>query len=169
MSLNRAQIIGNITRDPEIRQIPGGSSVATFSVATNFSWTDQSGQKQEKAEFHNVVAWRKLADICGQYLKKGMKVYIDGRIQTRDWEGEDGVKRYRTEIIIENMIMLDRKGGEGGGAYSDEGVSSGMETSGPALQSEHGGLNNKPNEAFAKAKSDAPVNEDEVTIDDLPF
>jgi single-strand DNA-binding protein len=84
--------------------------VASFSVATNFVWKDQAGQKQEKAEFHNVVAWRKLADICGQYLRKGSKVYLEGRLQTRDWEGQDGVKRYRTEIIAENMIMLDRAG-----------------------------------------------------------
>ena len=157
MSLNRAQIIWNLTRDPELRQIPGGSAVASFSVATNFTWTDQSGQKQEKAEFHNVVAWRKLAEICGQYLKKGSKVYIDGRIQTRDWEGEDGVKRYRTEIVIDNMIMLDRKGAaEGGGG----------------MQAKHGGL---PQNQVQEKSTQAPAgeaaapSEAEVTIDDLPF
>jgi single-strand DNA-binding protein len=101
-------IIGNLTRDPELKTTPTGTSVASFAVATNFIWTDQSGQKQEKVEFHNIVAWRKLAEIIGQYLKKGSKVYIEGRLQTRDWTGQDGVKRYRTEIIAENMIMLDR-------------------------------------------------------------
>lgn len=111
MNLNKAMIIGNLTRDPEIRNTPGGQSVASFSIATNFIWTDQSGQKQERVEFHNVVAWRRLAEICGQYLRKGSKVYIEGRLQTRDWVGQDGVKRYRTEIIAENMIMLDRAGG----------------------------------------------------------
>ncbi len=110
MNLNKVMIIGNLTRDPEIRTTPNGTNVASFSVATNFVWKDQAGQKQEKAEFHNVVAWRKLADICGQYLRKGSKVYLEGRLQTRDWEGQDGVKRYRTEIVAENMIMLDRAG-----------------------------------------------------------
>lgn len=127
MSLNRAQIIGNITRDPEVRQTPSGQSVTSFGVATNFSWKDSSGQQQTKTEFHNVVAWRRLAEICGQYLRKGSKVYIDGRLQTRDWEGEDGVRRYRTEIIVDNMIMLDRRGegvGSGGaGAYAADGLS----------------------------------------------
>jgi single-strand DNA-binding protein len=110
MNLNKAMIIGNLTRDPEIRNIPSGQTVASFSVATNFIWTDQSGQRQEKVEFHNVVAWRRLAEIVGQYLKKGSKVYIEGRLQTRDWLGQDGIKRYRTEIIADNMIMLDRAG-----------------------------------------------------------
>ena len=109
-SLNRATLIGNITRDPEVRQTPSGQSVCSFGVATNRSWTDASGAKQEKAEFHNVVAWGKLADICGQYLTKGRKVYIEGRLQTRDWEGQDSIKRYRTEIVTENMIILDRQG-----------------------------------------------------------
>lgn len=103
-------IIGNLTRDPEVRNTPSGQTVASFAVATNFIWKDQAGQKQERVEFHNVVAWRRLAEICGQYLRKGSKVYIEGRLQTRDWVGQDGVKRYRTEIIVENMIMLDRAG-----------------------------------------------------------
>ncbi|PIP17419.1 MAG: single-stranded DNA-binding protein [Parcubacteria group bacterium CG23_combo_of_CG06-09_8_20_14_all_35_9] len=108
--LNKAMIIGNLTRDPEIRTTPSGQSVTSFTVATNFVWTDQSGQKQEKVEYHNVVAWRRLAEIIGQYLRRGSKVYIDGRLQTRDWIGQDGVKRYRTEIIAENMVMLDSRG-----------------------------------------------------------
>lgn len=112
MYLNRAMIIGNLTRDPELRTTSGGQTVATFGVATNHSWTDASGQKQEKAEFHNVVAWGKLAEICGQYLTKGRKVYVEGRIQTRDWEGQDGQKKFRTEIVTETMIMLDRGNGQ---------------------------------------------------------
>lgn len=110
MNLNKAMIIGNLTQDPEVRNTPTGLTVASFGVATNFIWTDQSGQKQTKAEFHNIVAWRRLAEICGQYLRKGSKVYIEGRLQTRDWVGQDGIKRYRTEIIADNMIMLDRAG-----------------------------------------------------------
>lgn len=110
-TLNRATILGNVTRDPEVRQIPSGQTVCTFSVATNRAWTDASGQKQEQAEFHNVVAWAKLAEICGQFLAKGRKVYVEGRLQTRDWEGQDGVRRYRTEIVADNLIILDRAGG----------------------------------------------------------
>jgi single-strand DNA-binding protein len=158
MSLNRVQLIGNITRDPELRQIPGGSTVASFSVATNFAWTDSSGQKQEKVEFHNIVAWRKLAEICGQYLHKGSKVYVEGRIQTRDWEAEDGTKKYRTEIVAENMIMLDRKGAGSEGempAYASN-------------QAPHAGISKKA-EASAPAENAAPISEEEVTIDDLPF
>lgn len=113
MNLNKAMIIGNVTRDPEIRQTANGASVATFSVATNFFWTDPTGQRQERVEFHNIVAWRKLADICGQYIRKGSKVYVEGRLQTRDWVGKDGAKRYSTEIIAENIIMLDRPSGNG--------------------------------------------------------
>src|SRR3989338_2861571 len=113
MNLNKAMIIGNLTRDPEIRTTPTGKTVASFSVATNLIWTDQSGQKHDKAEFHNIVAWARLAEICGQYLKKGSKIYLEGRLQTRDWVGQDSVKRYRTEIVAENMIMLDRAGAAG--------------------------------------------------------
>lgn len=113
MNLNKAMIIGNLVRDPEVKTTPSGQSVASFSIATNFVWTDQSGQKQERPEYHNIVAWRRLAEICGQYLKKGSKVYLEGRLQTRDWVGQDGVKKYRTEIVAENMIMLDSKGGSG--------------------------------------------------------
>ncbi|MEK7606918.1 MAG: single-stranded DNA-binding protein [Patescibacteria group bacterium] len=114
MDLNKAMIIGNMTRDPEVRAIPNGQSVCSFSLATNRSWTDAAGQKQEQAEFHNIVAWGKLAEICGQYLTKGRKVYIEGRLQTREWETQEGVKRNRTEIVAENMIILDRGQGQGG-------------------------------------------------------
>jgi single-strand DNA-binding protein len=108
MSLNRAQIIGNVTRDPETRVIPSGQSVANFSVATNAVWTDAQGQKQERTEFHDIVAWGKLSEICGQYLAKGRRVFVEGRLQTREWETPEGQKRRKTEIIAENVIMLDR-------------------------------------------------------------
>jgi single-strand DNA-binding protein len=113
MNLNKAMLIGNLTRDPEVKTTPSGQNVANFSVATNRVWTNAQGQKQEAVEFHNIVAWGKLAEICGQYLGKGRKVYVEGRLQTRDWQGQDGVKRYRTEIVAENMIMLDRGGAPG--------------------------------------------------------
>lgn len=124
MNLNKAMIIGNLVRDPEVKSMPNGQPVTTFSVATNLVWTDQAtGQRKEKAEFHNIVAWRKLAEVCGQYLRKGSKVYIEGRLQTRDWTGQDGIKRYRTEIVAENMIMLDRQGANPAapGAYQPAG------------------------------------------------
>lgn len=146
-SLNRAQIIGNVTRDPEVRQTPGGQSVASFSVATNSVWVDKTGQKQEKAEFHNIVAWGKLAEICGQYMQKGRKVYVEGRLQTRDWDGEDGVKRYKTEIIAENIILLDRAGNPEGGNYERQQAPVRENSSAPA----------------------AAAVEEEVTMDDLPF
>jgi len=112
MNLNKAMIIGNVTRDPELKSTPSGQSVVSFSVATNLIWNDQSGNQQKKTEFHNVIAWRKLAEICAKYLRKGSKVFIEGRLQTTDWTGNDGVKRYRTEIVTENMIMLDKSSGQ---------------------------------------------------------
>lgn len=120
MNLNKAMIIGNLTRDPEIRNTPSGAQVASFSVATSLVWTDQGGQQQKKTEFHNIVAWRKLAEICGQYLRKGSKVYVEGRLQTTEWTGQDSIKRYRTEIVLENMIMLDRQGAATGGSGNNE-------------------------------------------------
>lgn len=145
-TLNRAQIIGNVTRDPEVRQTSGGQMVASFSVATNHSWTDKTGQKQEKAEFHNIVVWGKLAEIAQQYVKKGRKLYVEGRMQTRDWEGEDGVKRFRSEIVTENFILLDRSGApEGGVVYDREPQAQALKQAEPAVQ------------------------EEEVTLDDLPF
>jgi single-strand DNA-binding protein len=118
MNLNRAMIIGNLTRDPESRTTPTGQTVTNFGVATNHSWTDASGQRQEKVEYHNIVAWGKLAEICNQYLGKGRKVFIEGRLQTREWEAQDGSKRNRTEIVAENMIMLDRAPAGNGFAQS---------------------------------------------------
>lgn len=107
MDLNRASILGRLTRDPEVKTTPSGKNVTTIGVATGRVWTDQQGVKQERTEFHNCVLWGKLADIAGQYLSKGRRVYLEGRIETRNWTGQDGVKRYRTEIIVDNLIMLD--------------------------------------------------------------
>lgn len=113
-------IIGNLTRDPEARTTSDGTPVTTFSVATNFRWTDTQGNKQERAEFHNVVAWRKLAEICSQYLKKGSRVYVEGRIQTRSWDDQQGQKHYRTEIVAESVIMLDRPASNASAATAEE-------------------------------------------------
>ncbi|OGH66018.1 MAG: hypothetical protein A3B90_02895 [Candidatus Magasanikbacteria bacterium RIFCSPHIGHO2_02_FULL_41_13] len=149
MDLNRATLLGRLTRDPEIRSTPSGQSVATIGVATGRVWTDQSGVKQERTEFHNCVLWGKLADIAGQYLSKGRRVYLEGRLETKDWAGQDGVKRYRTEIIVENMIMLD----------------------GPRGSSAPG----SPSAATAQAPQDFGNNssqsnpDDEIKVEDIPF
>ncbi|HOX97525.1 MAG TPA: single-stranded DNA-binding protein [bacterium] len=116
MDLNKVMLIGRLVKKPEIRSTSSGQNVASFSVVTNRYWTDKNGQKQEKAEFHNVVVWGRLADIAGQYLDKGKKLYIEGRLQTRDWEGQDGNKRYRTEVVADNFIMLDKSGGNSDGS-----------------------------------------------------
>ncbi|HTY12006.1 MAG TPA: single-stranded DNA-binding protein [Bacteroidota bacterium] len=110
-SLNKVQLIGNLGKDPELKYTSSGVAVATFSIATSDSWKDQEGNTQERTEWHNIVAWRKLAEICGEWLKKGKRVYIEGRLQTRNYE-KDGVKRYITEIVADQMIMLDGGGGQ---------------------------------------------------------
>src|SRR3989338_2366485 len=122
MDLNRATILGRLTRDPESRTTGTGITVTNFSVATSTVWTDaQTKEKKELTEFHNVVAWRRLGEIVAQYLKKGNQVYVEGRIQTRSYEAQDGTKKYRTEIIADNLIMLgSRVAGGSAPAPADE-------------------------------------------------
>ncbi|MBL7053220.1 MAG: single-stranded DNA-binding protein [Candidatus Portnoybacteria bacterium] len=110
MNLNKAIVVGRLTRDPETKALPSGQSVSTFGLATNRVWTGQDGNKQEATEFHNIVTFGKLADICSNYLSKGRLILIEGRIQTRSWEGQDGQKKYRTEIVADNMQMGPRSG-----------------------------------------------------------
>jgi single-strand DNA-binding protein len=122
-SLNKVLLIGHLGKDPEVSYTASGVAVAKFSIATNERWKDQDGNTQERTEWHNIVAWRKLAEICGQYLKKGSKVYLEGRLQTRSWDDKNtGVKRYTTEIIADDLIMLDSKGGsmEDNGKVAEE-------------------------------------------------
>ncbi|MDO8686831.1 MAG: single-stranded DNA-binding protein [Candidatus Berkelbacteria bacterium] len=169
-SLNRAMIVGNLTRDPEMRYTPNGQAVTSFSVATNRRWKDKDGNMQEQTEFHNIVAWGKLAEFTNQFLHKGNKVYVEGRLQTRNWEGQDGNKRNRTEIVCENFITLTPKG-----------TTETMTSSAPAnvgedveefpikepLDSARG--EEKP---IAKKKEEKKVeakNEDEIDLDDIPF
>lgn len=156
MNLNRAMIIGNVTRDPEAKTTTTGKNVTNFGVATNHSWTDASGQKQDKAEFHNIVAWGKLGEICSQFLGKGRKVFIEGRIETREWDAQDGTKRNRTEIVAENMIMLDRSpaGSAGPATFDRNKVAS--TTSNYAA--------NEPVRV-----PDAPQNNEEIRVEDIPF
>lgn len=117
-SLNKVMLIGNLTRDPELRYTPQGTAVVTFGLATNREWVDAAGQKQESVEFHRVVAWNKLAEICSQLLFKGRKVYVQGRLQTRSWQTQDGQEKQTTEVVIDEMIAFGE--GRGGGVGGDE-------------------------------------------------
>lgn len=108
-SLNRVQLIGNLTRDPELRYTPQGTAVCSFSIATNRNWTTDTGEKKEEVEFHRIVAWNKLAELCSQFLVKGRKVYVEGRLSTRSWNAQDGTQKQTTEIVISDMILLDSK------------------------------------------------------------
>ncbi len=117
--INKVILVGRLGKDPEIRSTPSGTSVARFSMATDEKFTDRNGEKQERTEWHNITAWGKLAEICGQYLRKGKLVYIEGSIRTDSWDDkESGQKKYRTEIVANTMKMLDRKGDEEGGSYA---------------------------------------------------
>lgn len=143
-SVNKVILVGNLGRDPEVRYMPNGEAVANFSIATTENWKDKDGNKQEKTEWHNIVMYRKLAEIAGEYLKQGRPVYIEGRLQTRKWE-KDGVTRYSTEIIADSMQMLGTKTGEHGSAQSQD---------------------SKPNEQ--KDAPPPPANFDDFD-DDIPF
>lgn len=145
MDLNRAQIIGRVTQDPELRQTPNGQSVVSFSVATNRSWKDSGGNQKDQAEFHNIVAWGKLAEIIGNYAKKGKRIYLEGRLQTRSWEDNDGGKHKKTEIVADNIILLDAKQ-----KTSDD------ET--PDTDTEMGAAASSPSK-----------NDEDISIEDVPF
>jgi single-strand DNA-binding protein len=124
MSLNKAQLIGHLGSDPEVKFIPSGTAVCNFSVATNEAWKDKDGNKQERVEWHRIVVWGKTAENCGKYLAKGRQVYIEGRIQTRNYDDKDGVKRYITEIVADRVDFLgggDKDESRGGGDRSDRG------------------------------------------------
>lgn len=108
-SLNKVQLIGNLTRDPELRYTPSGAAVCTIGLATNRSWTTDAGERREETEFHRLIAWTKLAEICSQYLVKGKKIYVEGRLHTNTWQAQDGTQKSLTEIIIEDMMMLDSR------------------------------------------------------------
>jgi len=133
-------LIGNLTRDPEVRYTPKQVAVATFGLATNREWSGANGEKQSSVEFHNLVAWQKLADICKSYLHKGDKIYVEGHLQTREWKAQDGSSRRTTEIIVENMIMLPRGGSSYGGdmGYSGSASAPAMSESDDAMSSTAG-------------------------------
>lgn len=150
MDLNKAQIIWNITQDVELKQTPNWQNVTSFSIATNRNWVDQSWNKQEQVEYHNIVLWWKLAEIAWQYLWKWKKVYIEWRLQTRTWEAQDGTKRYKTEIVWENMIMLSAAWWQEQ-SFSQDSKSFSSSNSSPAV------------------KKSLPKEEEEISIEDIPF
>ena len=119
-SVNKVILVGNVGRDPELRYTQGGQPVASFSVATNERFKDRDGNWKDRTEWHRIVAWARLAEICGEYLRKGRQVYIEWRIQTRDWEDKEGNKRQTTEIVALGMQMLGRRGGEAGPSMGDD-------------------------------------------------
>jgi single-strand DNA-binding protein len=153
-SFNQAIIMGNLTRDPELRSTPGGQQVASFSVATNRTWMDGSGERKEAVEYHEIVAWGKLGELAAQYLAKGRKVMVVGRLQTQSWE-KDGVKRQRTEIVASDVNFLDGPGGAPMGGSAGGGAS--HEGSAPAP---------KKSEDIVIQDLDANSN---INLDDIPF
>ena len=164
-SLNRVMLIGNMTRDPEMRYTPQGTAVCTFGVATNRSWNTDSGEKKEDVEFHNVVAWNKLAEICANLLKKGRKVYVEGRLATRSWQGTDGTQKQRTEVVISDMLILDKKSDEVGGGE--------IEVPEPKIESQEAPVESveKPAKKDKKASAsvEATADKEEVGEEDIPF
>ncbi|MBU3925342.1 single-stranded DNA-binding protein [Patescibacteria group bacterium] len=145
MNLNKVFVLGNLAKDPEVRTIPSGQQVATFSVATNRIWYNQAKEKNQEVEFHNIVAWGRLAEIAGQYLTKGKLVLIEGRIKTRSWQAQDGTKKYRTEIIAEAMQM------------------------GPKTQGTSFAKPESKEETPVAEQSAAPDNSGEITTEEVPF
>lgn len=162
-SLNKVMLIGNLTRDAELRYTPSGTAVCTFGLATNRTYSPaDSNEVTEETEFHRIVAWGKLAEICGQLLSKGRKIYCDGRIQTRKWTGQDGQERVTTEIVIDNMIALSPPKGSEGGEYQSQSYSS---SSGSAKKTSE-----VVEEVQAEpAKTAKTSDEQEVDMDDIPF
>lgn len=163
-SLNRAQIIGNLTKDPELRYTPNGTAVCSFSIATNRNWTTDSGEKKEDVEFHRVVAWNKLAEICSQFLVKGRKVFVEGRLSTRSWNAQDGTPRSTTEIIISDMILLDSKRSEEEKVDSSEAP---VEEESAKEKDKDKASKTKP--VKEKVKEESQGAEEEISPDDIPF
>ncbi len=179
-SLNKVMIIGNLTRDVDVRYTPSGTAVATFGLATNRSWSaGDGGERQEETQFHRIVAWSKLAEICGQLLFKGRRIYIEGRLQTRKFTGQDGQQREVTEIVAENMMILDTRNrdGNGGGNYSeddfvatdDSSASNMAQASGAASVSDDSTPKKTTKKAVKEEEKVETSLSDEVNVEDIPF
>lgn len=175
-SLNRVQLIGNLTRDPELRYTPNGTAVCSFGLATNRSWTTDAGEKREEVEFHRIVSWNKLAELCSQFLAKGRKVYVEGRLATRSWTAQDGAQRNATEIVIDDMILLDSRRPETE-TKDIQGTKGTEEThSTDSTSSLRAGSGQAEETKETEEESKKPVNKkepeektEEVTPDDIPF
>ena len=150
-SLNRVELIGNLTRDPELRYTPSGRAVCSFSIATNRSWTTDTGEKHDETDFHNIVAWSKLAELCSQFLTKGRKVFVEGRLTTRKYQNKEGQDVQRTEIVINDMILLDNRGAAGATEEPGKPVATK-----PAAQTE-------------EPAAEQPESSDDISPDDIPF
>lgn len=157
-SLNRVQLIGNLTRDPELRYTPTGTAVCTFGIATNRSWTTDTGEKKEDAEFHKIVAWNKLGELCSQLLSKGRKVFVEGRIAYRKFTKQDGTEQNTTEIVIDDMMVLDSRKGEAGASEEAPAHAAPKE---PATHSASSGPK-------AEAHQEETMSSEEIA-DDIPF
>jgi single-strand DNA-binding protein len=172
-SLNRVQLIGNLTRDPELRYTPNGNAVCTFGLATNRTWTTDSGEKREEVDFHRIVAWNKLAELCSQFLTKGRKVYVEGRLSTRNWTGQDGSQKSTTEVVIDDMILLDSKQ-SGAAQQSNRGEEfheqEASEESHAKAAHSTGSVRAKPAQKEEhEEKAEESGNDEEVAPDDIPF
>ena len=164
MYLNKAFIIGNLTRDPELKALPSGMSVTSFSIATNRVWKDAKGVRQESADYHNVVVFGRQAETAAQYLKKGSSVYVEGRMQTRSWDGQDGKKQYRTEVVADRVQFGDRRTDGAGTAPTGSSSYGGSKAPSPAA----GAKASKQDDALDNMPSmDYP--EEEINPEDIPF
>jgi single-strand DNA-binding protein len=172
MSVNKVILVGRLGQNPEVRYTPGGAAVANFSVATNETWNDKAGQKQERVEWHRVVVWSKLAELCGQYLTKGRQVYLEGRLQTRQWQDKDGQTKYTTEVHAQTVQFLGAgagAGAESGGAGAGPSMGGGGASfagGGAPMGGQMGGMGNMPGGmGGAPGLNDATS----FTEDDIPF
>lgn len=159
-SVNKVILIGNVTRDPEVRQTGSGQPVCTFGLATNRQWVTSDGEKHSMAEFHELVAWSRLADICEKYVRKGKLLFVEGYLKTRSWDTPEGVKKFKTEVIVQDLIMLEKRGGND----DDYTPSSNMEDS-PAPEAE---VEEKPAEEPAAEEKPAEEPKEETPAEEAP-
>lgn len=167
-SWNRVELIGNLTRDPELRYTPSGTAVATIGIATNRTFTTE-GEKREEVDFHKVIAWGKLGELCNQLMKKGSRVFVSGRLQYREWQGQDGGKRRDAEIVLEDMVLLSAKGSDEGSTFTRNTEEHLEDVSLPEEKTETV-EQEKPKEKEEKSEEEAaPAPNETVADEDLPF
>jgi len=171
MSVNKVILVGNLGKDPELRYTPSGAAVANFSMATTENYKDRDGNRQTKTEWHNIVVWRQLAEICGKYLHKGKQVYIEGKLQTRKWQDRDGNDRYTTEIVADQMQMLGRAGDDSGGYQNDNQQQSYSQPQQSQPQQNQPQQQSRQGQGGQQAARPAPVYEEPAfnPDDEIPF